>query len=97
MANIVITTVNANTIKVEFNDYYPTNHDISIAYYNRSNIQKVELKSDRVKVQVLDEGVEWQLSYTTLAGAFTVDEIDGDTTITSNDDLASKIAALIIA
>ena len=95
MSNIVVSIVNANIIKVEFNNYYPTNHDISIAYYNRSTIQKLELKSDRVIVHVLEEGKDWSLALTTTDGCFIVDTVEGITP-TDLDDLASKLADLIV-
>ena len=97
MANIVVSIVNVNVIKVEFNDYYPTNYPIKIAYYNRNDIEKIEVYVDRVNVHILDGKNDWELSYNSVDGALIVDEVDGDSTITSNEDLASKIAALIVA
>ena len=97
MANIVVTIVDANVIKVDFGAYYPTYHDVSIAYYSRNDIEKVELYSDRVKVHVLDGRSDLELSYTATTGAFIVDSVAGVGSITTNDDLASKIAALIVA
>jgi len=97
MANIVVSILNASVVKVDFGDYYPTYYDKQIAYYNRNDIEKVELYSDRIGVHVLDGFIDWELSYTNTAGAFTVDEVDGDSTITDNEDLAEKIAALMVA
>ena len=97
MANIVVSIVDVNVIKVDFGAYYPTYYPVSVGYYNRSTIEKVELYSDRVVVHVLDGRNDWELAYTSTANAFIVDEVDGDSTITDNADLASKIAALIVA
>ena len=100
MANVVVSIVNVNLIKVEFNDYYPTYYPISIAYYNRNDIEKVELYSDYVSVHVIGGLKDWALTYdNTYTGEdyFIVDEVDGDSSIVDNDDLASKIAALIVA
>ena len=96
MANIKVTTVDANHIKVEFQDYYPDNYSIKCAYYNRNDIEKVEVFSDYIRVHVLGGTKDWILSYTSTIGAFIVDTVDGFAPI-DNDDLALKIASLIIA
>jgi len=96
MANIVVTTVDANHIKVEFNAYYPDYYSVKCTYYNRSNIQKVEVFDDYIRVHVLSGLTDWTLSTTLTTGTFIVDSVDGIAP-TDNDDLASKIAGLIIA
>ena len=96
MANIVVTIYNAHVIKVDFGDYYPDNYETQIAYYNRVDIEKIELKADYVKVHVLDQKKDWDLSYNGTTGAFTVDSVAG-TNITSNAQLAEEIAKLIVS
>ena len=94
MANIVVTS-STNYIKVEFNDYYPDYYKVCEAYYNRNDLEKIEVQDGFLKVHVLDES-DWTLSYTATTGAFIVDSVDAATP-TDNLDLASKLAALIIA
>lgn len=95
MANIVVTS-DANTVIVDFGAYYPTNYPVSKAYYNRNDIQKVELFANNVTVHVLNGSKDWYLSYDGKADTFQVDSVDG-VAPTSDSDLASKIAALIKA
>ena len=94
MANIVVTS-DSNTIKVDFGDYYPTYYPVSIAYYNRNGVEKVELYSDGLKVHILGGAKDWELSYDGSFG-FQVDTVD-TVAPTSNSDLCDKIAALIKA
>lgn len=93
---IVITTVDANHIKVEFNDYYPTNYPVSTAYYNRAEIAKVEVFVDNVMV-TMDDGAKWYVSDTGTSEVFQIDNIDGTTTWASDTVLAAQIAGLIKA
>ena len=95
MANIVVSINNAYTIKVEFNDYFPNYYDKKISYYNRSEIEKIDVYSDRIKVRILGGIKDWELSYNEVGGSFIVDEVNGVTTITSNEHLAELIANLI--
>ena len=94
MANVVVTS-DANTIKVDFGIYYPTYCPVSIAYYNRNEVNKVELYSTVVSVHVLSGTKDWELSFDGSAG-FHVDTIDG-VAPTDNSDLCDKVAALIKA
>ena len=94
MANIVVTTVDANHIKVDFGDYHPEQTRICIGYYNRATIEKVEQNADFVRVHVLDGGVDWYLSHDGYTGTFEVDSIDG-VSIISNSQLATLVAALM--
>ena len=95
MANIIVTTVDANHVKVDFNAYYPSAYLVSTAYYNRSLIEMVELYADYVEVQMSD-GIQWKLAHNTVSGTFEVDSIDG-TSITTNAQLATLIGALMVA
>ena len=94
MANIVVTS-DTNCIKVEFNDYYADTYPISVAYYNRNELEKVELYADMVKVHMLNSVKDWELTYDGSAG-FQVDTVD-TVAPTSNSDLCDKIASLIKA
>lgn len=95
MANIVVTS-DTNYIKVEFNDYYPDDYPIEIAYYNRNDIEKVELYSNMVAVHLIgDSERDWELTYDG-TGGLQVDSVDA-VAPTSNEDLCDKIAALIKA
>lgn len=97
MANIVVSIHSANVVKVEFNDYYQNGSDVKIAYYNRNDIEKIEVFSDKVKVHILGGVKDWELSYTTSGSTFVVDEVNGVTTINSNEHLAQLISDLIVA
>jgi hypothetical protein len=92
--NVVITTVDANHIKVEFNDYYPTYYPVSTAFYNRSEILKVEVFANSVYV-LMKNGEHWNLNSVGADGIFQIDDIDGTTTWASLTVLAAQIAALI--
>jgi len=94
MANVVVTS-DANTVKVDFGVYYPDYYPVSIAYYNRNDIDKVELYSTLVSVHIFNGAKDWELSYDGSAG-FHVDTVDG-VAPTSNSDLCDKIGALISA
>ena len=97
---IKVTTVDANHIKVEFQDYY-TNGVVGekIAWYNRSEIQLVKEWSNMVTVHVLDQAQDWQLSDTENLSnmVLQVDDIDGTTSWADLTTLAAQIAALMKA
>ena len=100
MAKIQITTVDTNHIKVELNDYYTNGLvDIITAYYNRVDIEKVEVYEDMVTVHVLDTSIDWQVSDTEDLSnmVLQIDNIDGTTTWADLDTLAAQIAALMKA
>ena len=100
MAKIQITTVDANHIKVEFNDYYTNGVvDIITAYYNRVDIEKVEVYAEMLTVKVLDTSIDWQVSDTEDLSntVLQIDNIDGTTTWADLDTLAAQIAALMKA
>ena len=94
MANIVVTST-AEYIKVDFGAYYPDSYPVSKAYYNRNELEKVELYSNVVKVHMLDASKDWELTWDGAEG-FQVDTID-TAAPTSDSDLCDKIAALIKA
>lgn len=96
MANIKITTVDANHIKVEFQDLYPDTVQYSIAFYNRHAIDEVQVFDNNVQVE-LRNGEKWNLSDTASAGILQVDDINGTTTWADLTTLAAQIAALIVA
>ena len=97
---ITVTTQDANHIKVVFNDYYTDGVvDTLCAYYNRTDIEKVEVYANVVIVHVLDSSQDWQLSDTQnlSEGILQIDNIDGTTTWADLDTLAAQIAALMVA
>lgn len=96
MANIKITTVDANHIKVEFQDYYPDTIQFSTSFYNRADIKEIKVFSNNVQVEMLT-GEKWNLSDTGAAGILEVDDIDGTTSWADLTTLAAQIAALIVA
>ena len=94
MANIVITST-LDTVKVDFGVYFPNKTDLIQAYYNASEIEKVELLVDCVKVHMLDDNDDWILSHDGSKG-FQVDLVDTVAPI-SLEDLFNKIGVLIKA
>ena len=94
MANIVITSV-TDSVKVEFNDYFPNAYPIEKAYYNMNDLEKVECYATMVVVHLISSDDDWELSHDGSAG-FQVDTIDGATP-SDLGDLCDKIGALIKA
>ena len=97
---IKVTTVDANHIKVEFQDYY-TNGVVGtkVSWYNRADLELVEEYSNLIKVHALNRSQDWQLSDTEdlSEGILQVDDINGTTTWASLTVLGAQIAALITA
>ena len=91
---IKVTTVDANHVKVEFQDYYPDNHPISVAWYNRTDIVKVEEWANYVLVTLSNKEV-WYVSDTQGQGVFQIDDINGTTSWVDLEALATQIAALM--
>jgi len=100
MAKIVVTTIDANHIKVEFNDYY-TNGVVptKCSFYNRTDIELVEVYSNMVAVHVLDTTRDWQISDVEDLDEkiLQIDDIDSTTSWADLDTLAAQIAALMVA
>ena len=100
MAKITVTTIDANTIKVIFNDYYTDGVVPTLcAYYNRTDIEMVEVFSNMVTVHVLNTTQDWQLSDVEDLDEkiLQIDNIDGTTSWADLDTLATQIAALMVA
>lgn len=98
MPKIKVTTVDANHIKVEFQDYYTNGVvDVKIAWYNRREIEYVEEYSNMVVVKVLGLSQSWQLHSTEDLDEkiLQVDNIDGTTSWADLTTLAAQIAALM--
>jgi len=100
MAKIVVTTIDANHIKVEFNDYY-TNGVVGqkISFYNRTDLESVHVYTDLITVHVLNLSQDWQLSDVEdlSEGILQIDEIDATTSWADLTVLAAQIAGLIKA
>ena len=97
MANIVITK-SGNSVIVDFGDYASLpNVDGRKASYKVDDIGIIWIEKDDsmvyVKIKMFITNNDWQLSYTTTTGAFTVDSVDG-VAPTSNSDLFDKLTAL---
>lgn len=92
---IKVTTVDANHIKVEFQDYYPTAYPVSTAWYNRNEIAKVEVFADNIMV-TMDDLTKWYVSNVGTSEIFQIDDIDGTTTWADLTTLGAQIAALIV-
>ena len=59
MPKIKVTTVDANHIKVEFQDYHTNGQsDKKVAWYNRNKIELVEEYDNMITVQVLEQSKE---------------------------------------
>ena len=98
MPKIKVTTVDANHIKVEFQDYYTNGvSDRKVAWYNRNKIELVEEYSNMVTVHVLDQSQDWQLSDTEDLdeNIFQIDDIDGTTSWADLTALGAQIATLM--
>lgn len=100
MAKIVVTTIDANHIKVEFNDYY-TDGVVGqkISFYNRTDLESVHVYTDLITVHVLNLSQDWQLSDVEdlSEGILQIDEIDATTSWADLTALGAQIAALIKA
>ena len=100
MANIVITTVDANHIKVEFNDYY-TNGVVSqkVGWYRRADINIVLEFESNISVHVIDAAQDWQVSNVEDLdeGILEIDDINGTTTWASLTVLGAQISALMVS
>lgn len=95
---IKVTTVDANHIKVEFQDYY-TNGVVSeiAAFYNRVDIEEVKVYSNHIRIHVLNNSQDWIISDTEDLDEkiLQIDDIDGTTSWASHTVLAAQIAALM--
>lgn len=100
MAKIKVTTVDANHVKVEFNDYFTDGvTQQKVVFFNRADIEKVEVWSNHIVVHMIGEAKDWQLSDAEdlTKKILQVDNIDGTTTWVSLTVLGAQIAALIKA
>jgi len=98
MAKIVVTTISAEVLKVEFNDYFTQGIvDEKISFFNRRDIEVVKVYSDLVTVHVLDLSRDWQLSDTEDLSnkVLQIDNIDGTTSWADIGALALQIANLM--
>ena len=91
---IKVTTVDANHIKVEFQDYYPATVSISTSFYSRSDVLKVEVFANCVAV-TMENAEVWYLNSVANGSILQIDDIDGTTTWASLTVLAAQLAALI--
>lgn len=99
MANIVVTS-DTEKIFVQFNDYSLTVGYVE-GYFNRNNIESVQLRSDSLSVMVTmnssSEIKMWDLVYSSPGtGQMIVDSVNGTSPI-DNEHLQDLIAALIKA
>lgn len=100
MANIVITTVDANHIKVEFNDYFTDGEvDTKIVWVNRTDIEEVKELDCCVDFHLVAEADDWHFSDTEdlSMNILQIDNINGTTTWADLTTLGAQLAALMIA
>jgi len=100
MANIVITTVDANHIKIEFNDYFTDGEvDTKIAWVNRTDIEEVLELDCCIDVHLVAETEDWHFSDAEdlSNNILQIDNIDGTTTWASLTVLGTQLAALMVA
>ena len=93
MANVVITST-ANSIKVDFG-IYNTALNLEKGTWSKDKVLNFQLVKGNVSVlaRIQDEP-QWGLAYSASGENLVVDSVDG-VTLTSNDDLYTKLIALI--
>ena len=93
MANVVITST-TNSIKVDLG-VYAAAFGYSKVTISKDKLIDIKLQSDDnfVEAVVIDEG-KWTVSFNAVTNALVVDSVDA-VAPTSNDDLYTKLIALI--